>query len=57
MKKIQSFALFSAMTLMAIGFTACSSKDDAVVDNPNYNPATNEVLANFVFNVSTGNQS
>lgn len=57
MKKIQSFALFSAMTLMAIGFTACSSKDDAVVDNPNYNPATNEVLAKFVFNVSTGNQS
>ena len=45
------------MTLIAIGFSACSSKDEAAVNNPNYNPATNEVLAKFVFNVSTGNDS
>jgi hypothetical protein len=57
MKKIQTLALFSAVALLATGFSACSSSDDAVVNNPNFNPETNEVLAKFVFNVSTGNQA
>lgn len=40
-----------------MGFTACSSTNDEAeaITNPNYNPNTNEVLTNFVFNVSTGN--
>ena len=55
MKKINQFALMSAIALAgAVGFTGCTSEDEAPV-NPNYNPTTNEVLAKFVFNVSTGN--
>lgn len=59
MKKYFNFALYGAIALLgANGFTACSSNDDAVeVNNPNYNPETNEVFAKFVFNVSTGNQA
>ncbi len=56
MKKIQQLALMSAIALTgAVGFSSCSSSDDDVVNNPNFNPETNEVLAKFVFNVSTGN--
>ncbi len=57
MKKIQHFALMFAIAITgAVGFTACSSSnDDVLADNPNYNPLTNEVKTNFVFNVSTGN--
>jgi hypothetical protein len=55
MKKIQALATLSAIALMAAGFAACSSSDETVVDNPRYNPETNEVTTNFVFNVSTGN--
>lgn len=61
MKKIQRFALMSAIALTgAVGFTACSSSSDqleAEIPGPNYNPDTNEVLAKFVFNVSTGNSA
>ena len=60
MKKIQQLALMSAIALTgAVGFTACSSSDDVSQDvsNPNFNPQTNEVLAKFVFNVSTGNST
>ena len=57
MKKIQTLALFSAVALLATGFSACSSNDEIAETNPNFNPATNEVLAQFVFNVSTGNQA
>ena len=60
MKKIQQLALISAIALTgAVGFTACSSSDDVSQDvsNPNFNPQTNEVLAKFVFNVSTGNST
>ena len=57
MKKIQQLALISAIALTgAVGFTACSSSSEEVADvpnNPNYDPATNEVKAKFVFNVST----
>ena len=59
MKKIQQLALVSAIALTgAVGFTSCSSTNDEVsqdVTNPNFNSKTNEVLAKFVFNVSTGN--
>lgn len=56
MKKINQFALGFAIALTgALGFSACSSTDEAEVNNPNFDPATNEVLAKFVFNVSTGN--
>lgn len=57
MKKIKYFALMSAIALTGtIGFTACSSSEDAVAeDNPNYNPETKEVTAQFVFNVSAAN--
>ena len=61
MKKIQQLALMSAIALTgAVGFTACSSANDDVsqdVTNPNFNSKTNEVLAKFVFNVSTGNST
>lgn len=57
MKKIKFFALMGAIALTgAIGFTACSSSEDAVAeDNPNYNPETKEVTTQFVFNVSAAN--
>lgn len=58
MKNQVKFALLSIMVLLgAVGFTACSSSDEstAAVDNPNYNPDTDEVNLQFVFNVSTGN--
>lgn len=39
--------------------TSCSSSDDAAAENnnPNYDPDTQTVYAQFVFNVSTGNQA
>ena len=57
MKKQSIYALMSAIALAgAIGFSSCSSsKDDVGEVNPNFNPQTNEVLTQFVFNVSTGN--
>ena len=55
MKKNYFYALLGAIALTgAVGFSSCSSSDD-VVENPNFNPETNEVLTKFVFNVSTGN--
>ena len=57
MKKIQQFALMSAIVLTgAVGFTSCSSSEDVPEQvSSRYNPETNEVGVNFVFNVSTGN--
>ena len=59
MKKITQLALMSAIALTGtVGFTACSSTNEEMepeVNNPYFNPATNEVLAKFIFNVSTGN--
>lgn len=60
MKKLMNFAYTSAIALVsAVGFSACSSSDDATteINNPNYNPETNEVYTKFVFNVSSGNES
>lgn len=59
MKKYFKFAFLSAIALFGTySFTACTSDDDAAAEaNPNYNANTNEVYAQFVFNVSTGNQA
>lgn len=58
MKKLLNYAFLGAIALTgATMFTACSSSDETTeVNNPNYNPETNEVFTKFVFNVSTGNQ-
>ena len=61
MKKYFVYALSGAIALTSMyAFTACSSSNDALTEqpeetNPNYNPATGEVLTKFVFNVATGN--
>ena len=57
MKTMKRFAYVGAIALLSVlGFSACSSNDDALVDNnPTYNPQTGEVNVNFVFNVSTSN--
>jgi len=58
MKKFKIFAYVGAIALLSVlGFSACSSNDDALVDNnPTYNPETGEVNVDFVFNVSTSNE-
>ena len=58
MKKSSFFILLSMMALTCeFGLTACSSSNEEVVDNPNYDPLTKTVNAKFVFSVSTGNTS
>jgi hypothetical protein len=64
MKKYFNFALMSAIALSGtIGFTACSSSDDAIAEeqkvenNPNFDPNKNEVTTQFVFNVSSGSSA
>ena len=60
MKRYFNFAFACAIALTgATMFTSCSSSDDAVAENnnPNYDPDTQTVYAQFVFNVSTGNQA
>ena len=57
MKKSFVYALLSAILLTGTTiFSSCSSNEETI-DNPNFNPWTNEVVAEFVFNVSTGNQA
>lgn len=47
MKKNFKSAFLSAIALLgAVSFSACSSSDD-VIDNPNYDPATNTVKTQF----------
>lgn len=56
MKKQSIYALIGAIALSgSIGFSSCSSSDDSAEVNPNFNPQTNEVLTQFLFNVSTSN--
>ena len=50
MKRIH--VLLSALALVA-AFSCSKEVSEEVVDNPNYNKETNEVVTNFVFNVST----
>lgn len=55
-KRIHYLVLMSATALTSLfGLAGCSSSDDVAVNNPRYNPETNEVYAEFVFNVATGN--
>lgn len=57
MKTMKKLFYPSLIALVGItGLVACSSSDEAGVEpGPNYVPETNEVVAQFVFNVSTGN--
>ena len=54
MKKLFNFALFGAIALTgAVGISSCSSSDEATADvNPTYDPATNTVNTQFVFNIA-----
>jgi len=56
MKKNLQLALLSAIAFVGtLGFTACSSDDDAmtVENNPTYDPVANTVTTQFVLNVSS----
>ncbi len=60
MRKLMNFAYTSAIALLSAGFfVACSSSDDAIVENnnPNYNAETNEVKTQFVLNVASKTSS
>ena len=64
MKKYFNFAFLSAIALVGtLGFTACSSTEDSLAaeekapNSPGYDPATNEVTTQFVFNVSNGSSA
>mgnify|MGYP006916039065 CR=1 FL=1 len=60
MKKIQQLAMLLAIAATGTaGLTACSSSNDEIQQevNPNYNPQTNTVNTQFVFNVATANQT
>ena len=60
MKKKLLFAFVGAIALSGgTLLTSCSGSDDAVAENnsPNFNQEKNEVLTQFVFNVSTSNQA
>ena len=54
MKKLFNYALFGAIALIgAVGISSCSSSDEATAEvNPTYDPATNTVNTQFVFNIA-----
>ena len=57
MRKVTNMLYAVALAALSAGFASCSSDVDEVAEtNPYYNPATNEVLTSFVFNVATSNQ-
>lgn len=52
MKKQFIFALMSGIALSgAVTFSACSSSSEEVIDNPDYNPETNSVKAQFAISL------
>jgi len=53
MKKFFDYAKVGAIALVFAGLAGCSSEEDVVVNNPNYNPETGEVTTSFVMNVNT----
>lgn len=58
MKKNLMFAMLGVIALTgAVGISSCSSNEDVVDVNPNYNQETGEVPVDFVFNVATGNEA
>ena len=53
MKKNFIYALMSAIALTGtVSFSACSSSDEVVENNPNFDPETNKVKTEFVINVT-----
>jgi hypothetical protein len=58
MRKLMNFAYTSAIALLSAGFfVACSSSDDAIVENnPTYDPVENTVTAQFVLNITSDTQ-
>lgn len=53
MNKNFIYAMLSAIALTgAVGFSSCTSSDDAAEVNPNYNPENNTVKTEFVINVT-----
>ncbi len=58
MKKMFKYASLSAIALVgAVSFSACSSEDDMVEDNPNYDAATGLVKSQFVLNIANNTQT
>lgn len=58
MKEFKQLAYVGAIALLsATGFTACSSGDDTVVDNPNYNPTDNTVKVQLAISLGSGSGS
>jgi hypothetical protein len=62
MKKLFNLALFGAIALTgAVGFSSCSSSNDEVINNPDYNPEQNSVKTQFTIsfpkNVASTRQS
>ena len=52
MKKLNYFAMMGAIALTGlVTFTACSSSEDAIEPNPDYNPETNAVKTDFTFSL------
>lgn len=51
MKKYVTSIACMAVAIAGLGFTSCSSTDEAEV-NPNYNPVTREVTAKLVLNIA-----
>ena len=51
MKHLTKILLLGTVVL---GAAACQRESEAVLDNPNYNPATNEVTTNFVLSIAQG---
>ena len=53
MKKNFKYAFMSAIAFAgAVSFSACSSSDEVVENNPNFDPETNKVKTEFVINVT-----
>ena len=58
MKKMFKYASLSAIALVgAMSISACSSDDDMVEDNPNYDAATGLVKSQFVLNIANNTQT
>lgn len=52
MKKNFRFAFVGAIALLgAVGISSCSSSSDEVINNPNYDPETNTVKAQFAISI------
>ena len=59
MKKYFNYAFLGAIAFIGtFSFTACSSEDEAIVENnPTYDPVTNSVTTQFVLNIASPTMS